>query len=66
MFRTKLKRFSLQCQYPKTLPKRVKTEKRQTFHEIDYAMYGYADYGETCKRTLGLGDINGLEAVYGP
>jgi len=28
-------------------------------------MYGYADYGETYKRTLGLGDIQGLQAVYG-
>jgi hypothetical protein len=28
-------------------------------------MYGYADYGETYKRTLGRGDILGLEAVYG-
>ena len=25
-------------------------------------MYGYSDYGETYKRTLGLGDIYGLEA----
>lgn len=28
-------------------------------------MYGYADYGETSKRDLGLGDILGLQAVYG-
>lgn len=28
-------------------------------------MYGYAGYGETYKRTLGLGDILGLETVYG-
>jgi len=28
-------------------------------------MYGYASYGETYKRTLGLGDILGLRAVYG-
>ncbi|MCP8322198.1 MAG: hypothetical protein H3Z52_14870, partial [archaeon] len=33
---------------------------------VDYwlTMYGYASYGETYKQTLGLGDINGLEAVY--
>lgn len=38
------------------------------YSDADYwlTMYGYADYGETYKRTLGLGDINGLEAVYGP
>jgi hypothetical protein len=38
------------------------------YDDKDYwlTMYGYADYGETYKRTLGLGDINGLEAVYGP
>jgi len=37
------------------------------YNDVDYwlTMYGYADYGETYKRTLGLGDINGLEAVYG-
>lgn len=37
------------------------------YAESDYwlTMYGYADYGETYKRTLGLGDINGLKAVYG-
>ncbi|MBS7633883.1 hypothetical protein KEJ34_00020 [Candidatus Bathyarchaeota archaeon] len=28
-------------------------------------MYGYADYGETYKRTLGLGDILGLKCIYG-
>jgi len=28
-------------------------------------MYGYANYGETYKQTLGLGDILGLQAVYG-
>ena len=28
-------------------------------------MYGYADYGQDWKQTLGLGDINGLIAVYG-
>ncbi len=38
------------------------------YNDVDYwlTMYGYADYGETYKRTLGLGDINGLEAWYGP
>jgi len=38
------------------------------YSDVDYwlTMYGYASYGETYKRTLGLGDINGLEAVYGP
>jgi len=38
------------------------------YSDADYwlTMYGYGDYGETYKRTLGLGDINGLEAVYGP
>jgi len=38
------------------------------YNDVDYwlTMYGYANYGETYKRTLGLGDINGLEAVYGP
>jgi len=38
------------------------------YDDVDYwlTMYGYANYGETYKRTLGLGDINGLEAVYGP
>ena len=29
-------------------------------------MYGYSAYGETYKQTLGLGDIKGLVAVYGP
>lgn len=29
-------------------------------------MYAYADYGETQKRTLGTGDILGIEAIYGP
>ena len=28
-------------------------------------MYGYADYGETMKRTLGPGDIAGAKALYG-
>jgi len=38
------------------------------YNDVDYwlTMYGYADYGETYKRTLGLGDISGLEAWYGP
>jgi len=38
------------------------------YGDVDYwlTMYGYADYGETYKRTLGLGDINGLQAWYGP
>jgi len=38
------------------------------YSDVDYwlTMYGYANYGETYKRTLGLGDINGLEAWYGP
>jgi len=38
------------------------------YGDVDYwlTMYGYAGYGETYKRTLGLGDINGLEAWYGP
>lgn len=38
------------------------------YNDVDYwlTMYGYADFGETYKQTLGLGDINGLEAVYGP
>jgi len=37
------------------------------YDDEDYwlTMYGYSGYGETYKRTLGLGDINGLEAVYG-
>ena len=28
-------------------------------------MYAYANYGETQKRTLGDGDILGIEAIYG-
>jgi len=38
------------------------------YDDADYwlTMYGYGNYGETYKRTLGLGDINGLEAWYGP
>lgn len=37
------------------------------YNNADYwlTMYGYADYGETNKRNLGLGDILGLQAVYG-
>ena len=38
------------------------------YSDVDYwlTMYGYSKYGETYKQTLGLGDILGLEAVYGP
>jgi hypothetical protein len=38
------------------------------YNDADYwlTMYGYGNYGETYKRTLGLGDINGLIVVYGP
>jgi hypothetical protein len=37
------------------------------YNDVDYwlTMYGYGGYGETYKRTLGLGDIMGLQAVYG-
>jgi hypothetical protein len=37
------------------------------YDDKDYwlTMYGYADYGETYKRTLGYGDILGLQKVYG-
>ncbi|MCS7113749.1 MAG: hypothetical protein RMJ00_05465 [Nitrososphaerota archaeon] len=37
------------------------------YDDKDYwlTMYGYASLGETYKRTLGLGDILGLQAVYG-
>ncbi len=37
------------------------------YGDADYwlTMYGYSDYGLTYARTLGLGDINGLKAVYG-
>jgi len=37
------------------------------YDDKDYwlTMYGYGSYGETYKRTLGLGDILGLQAVYG-
>ena len=38
------------------------------YNDADYwlTMYGYAGFGEIYKRTLGLGDIRGLEAFYGP
>ena len=38
------------------------------YNNADYwlTMYGYSNYGETYKRTLGSGDILGLERVYGP
>lgn len=38
------------------------------YNDADYwlTMYGYSNYGITYQRTLGLGDINGLKAVYGP
>jgi len=37
------------------------------YSDVDYwlTMYGYSTYGETYKQTLGLGDIKGLQAVYG-
>ncbi|MEM2995381.1 MAG: hypothetical protein QXI91_05135 [Candidatus Bathyarchaeia archaeon] len=37
------------------------------YADEDYwlTMYGYAGYGETYKQTLGLGDILGLQALYG-
>ena len=37
------------------------------YSDADYwlTMYGYSNYGETYKRTLGLGDTQGLQAVYG-
>ena len=37
------------------------------YSDADYwlTMYGYGNYGETYKQTLGLGDINGVQAVYG-
>jgi hypothetical protein len=40
---------------------------KDLYQDKDYwlTMYGYANYGETYKRTLGLGDINGLRKVYG-
>ncbi len=38
------------------------------YGDADYwlTMYGYSDYGLTYARSLGKGDILGLEAVYGP
>ncbi|MCP8313987.1 MAG: hypothetical protein H3Z53_06400 [archaeon] len=38
------------------------------YNSADYwlTMYGYSRYGEIYKQTLGLGDILGLEAWYGP
>lgn len=38
------------------------------YKDVDYwlTMYGYSNFGETYKRTLGLGDVLGLEAFYGP
>jgi hypothetical protein len=40
---------------------------KDLYSSKDYwlTMYGYAGYGETNKITLGLGDINGVRAVYG-
>ncbi len=40
---------------------------RDLYADADYwlTMYGYSDYGLTYARTLGLGDTNGLQAVYG-
>lgn len=37
------------------------------YSDADYwlTMYGYAGYGETYKQTLGLGDIMGIQAIYG-
>jgi hypothetical protein len=37
------------------------------YNDADYwlTMYGYSNFGLTYARTLGLGDINGLKAVYG-
>lgn len=28
-------------------------------------MYGYSSYGVTYQRTLGQGDVNGIQAIYG-
>jgi len=38
------------------------------YKNADYwlTMYGYSNYGITYQRTLGSGDINGLQAFYGP
>lgn len=37
------------------------------YSDADYwlTMYGYSNYAITYQRTLGLGDVNGLQAVYG-
>ncbi len=37
------------------------------YSDGDYwlTMYGYGNYGETYKRSLGLGDINGVKAIFG-
>ncbi|MEM2613998.1 MAG: hypothetical protein QXO15_07225 [Nitrososphaerota archaeon] len=37
------------------------------YEDKDYwlTMYGYTSYGETYKRTLGLGDVLGLQVRYG-
>jgi hypothetical protein len=32
---------------------------------VELTMYGYGDYGETHARTLGTGDISGIQALYG-
>jgi hypothetical protein len=34
-------------------------------NDIWLTMYGYSSYGVTYQRTLGQGDINGIQAVYG-
>ncbi len=40
---------------------------KDLYQDKDYwlTMYGYSNYGITYQATLGLGDINGLKAVYG-
>lgn len=32
---------------------------------VELTMYGYGDFGETHARTLGTGDISGIQALYG-
>ena len=32
---------------------------------VELTMHGYSDYGETKKRTLGIGDKSGIQALYG-
>jgi hypothetical protein len=32
---------------------------------MELTMYGYSDFGETDKRTLGTGDVLGIQALYG-